>query len=57
MDKLEYQVYDPAGNLVLQSTENCRYSQSLEMAMLNAGYTIKLNGKRLTKAEVKKREV
>lgn len=57
MDKLEYQVYDPAGTLVLQSTESCRYSQALEMAMLNEGYTIKLNGKRLTKTEVKKREV
>lgn len=56
MDKLEYQVYDPAGKLVLQSTESCRYSRTLEMSMLNAGYTIKLNGKRLTKAEVKKRE-
>lgn len=56
MDKLEYQVYNHAGTLVLQSSESCRYSQSLEMAMLNAGYTIKLDGKRLTKAEVKKRE-
>lgn len=56
MDQLEYQVYDPAGKLVLQSTENCRYSVALEMSMLNAGYTIKLNGKRLTKAGIKQRE-
>lgn len=46
------QVFNPAGELVLQST--IRYPQPIERDLLAAGYTIKLDGKRLTKAEVQR---
>lgn len=54
MDALPYQVYSTAGQLVLQAAETCRYPRALEAALLDAGYTIKLSGKRLTRAEVRK---
>lgn len=54
MDMLPYQVYSTAGQLVLQAPENCRYPRALEAALLDTGYTIKLNGKRLTKSEIRK---
>lgn len=51
---LTYQVYNPAGDLVLQAPESIRYPRSVELALLEAGYTIKLNGKRITKTEARK---
>ena len=53
MDYL-YEVINPGGQPVMAAPESCRYSRRLELAMLEAGYTIKLNGKKLTKAEVRK---
>ena len=54
MDLLPYQVYNPSGELVLQAQESARYPKLLELALLEAGYTIKLNGKRVTKTEIRK---
>ena len=34
--------------------ENCRYSRQIEISLLDAGFTIKLNGKRITKTEIRK---
>lgn len=48
-----YQVFDSNGRLVLQATADCRYDKQTEHQMLEGGYTIKLNGKRITKKEVK----
>lgn len=53
MDDLPYKIWDRFGNLVLQTTEDCRYSKETERGLLDAGYTIKLHGKRITKKEVK----
>lgn len=50
-----YTVTNPSGETVLQAAESCRYSRQLEAAMLEAGYTIRLNGKPLTKADIRKR--
>lgn len=45
-----YKIYDRNGRLVCQGTS--RYSPERELQMLASGYTIKLNGKRLTKKEI-----
>lgn len=51
---VEYTVTNPAGNLVLQATESCRYPKPLELSLLEAGYTIRLHGTRLTKTMLRK---
>lgn len=48
---LPYQVIDPNGNTVLQAAESCRYSKEVELGLLKHGYTIRLNGKKITKRE------
>ena len=48
-----YVVYNSAGALVMQSTESCRYPKETERSLLDAGYTIKLHGKKITKKEIK----
>ena len=53
MDNYPYEVFDRNGKRVLQASEACRYPKQTELALLNAGYTIKLRGKRITKKEVK----
>lgn len=50
-----YTVTNPSGEIVLQAAESCRYPRLVELALLEAGYTIRLNGKPLTKANVRKR--
>lgn len=54
MKDLTYQVFNPSGDLVLQAAESSRYARNKELMLLDAGYTIKLNGKRLTKTELRK---
>lgn len=49
-----YEVINPSGQTVMTSAANCRYSRLQELMLLENGYTIKLNGKRLTKAEIRK---
>lgn len=52
MDDRNYKVYNRDGRLVLSAPESCRYDRETERSLLAAGYTIKLNGKRITKKEV-----
>ena len=54
MDLLPYQVYNPAEELVLQSAESARYPKLVELALLEAGYTIRVNGRKITKTEIRK---
>ena len=54
MDKYPYKIYNAVGDIVLQSAADCRYPKTVELAMLEAGYTIRLNGKKLTKTEIRK---
>ena len=49
-----YEVINPAGKVVMTSAANCRYSRVQELLLLENGYTIKLNGRKLTKAEIRK---
>lgn len=51
-DKYPYQIYDRYGTIVLQATEDCRYSKETERGLLEHGYTIKLHGKKITKKEI-----
>ena len=52
-DKHPYKVYDRFGKLVLQATEDSRYSKEIERGLLEHGYTIMLHGKKITKKEIK----
>lgn len=54
MSDYPYQISSPEGNVVLQASENCRYPRMSELSLMEAGYTIRLHGKRVTKAEVRK---
>ena len=49
-----YQVFDSSGRLVLNSDMRCRYSRTMELSLLDAGYIVKLDGKKLTKTEIRK---
>lgn len=53
---LSYQVISPAGETVLQAPECCRYTRSIELKLLEGGYAIRLNGKKLTKREIMSRD-
>lgn len=48
-----YQVFDSTGRLVLQAVADCRYDKQTERQLLESGYTIKLNGRKIMKKEVK----
>ena len=54
MTEQPYQVFNPAGQCVLQASESCRYPVKTELSMLEAGYTIRLHGKRITKTELRR---
>ena len=47
-----YKVYNRDGRQVLSAPESCRYDRETERSLQAAGYTIKLNGKRITKKEL-----
>lgn len=52
MNKLNYRVYDSKGRLMMAATLPCRYDRETERNIIQAGYTIKIDGKKLTKKEV-----
>lgn len=49
-----YQVYNQIGVCVMSATEGCRYPRRIELDLLEAGYTIRLHGKRITKTDLRK---
>ena len=51
MDNLPYQVFAPGGYPVLQAPESCRSSRRVEINQLEAGYTIRLHGKKITRSD------
>lgn len=51
---ISYQVFDASGRLVLDSDVRCRYSRTMELSLLDAGYAVKVAGKKLTKTEIRK---
>ena len=44
-----YIVIGPEGNVVLQASASCRYPRETERELLEAGYTIRLDGKKIGK--------
>ena len=54
MTNYPYQVFSPLGHLVMESIEECRYPKDTELRMLEAGFTIRLHGKKLTKTDIRK---
>lgn len=51
-----YRVYDKDGRCRMSTTVGCRYPKDVEMDLLEAGYVIKIEGKKLTKKDVRERE-
>lgn len=49
-----YEVFNPDGQKVMIAPESCRYPRHIELDILEAGYTIRLHGKRITKTELRK---
>lgn len=49
-----YQIFNPLGQEIMHAPEECRYPPRIELDMLEAGYTIRLHGKRITKAALRK---
>ena len=52
--RVPYQVFDASGRLVLDSGVSCRYPRSMERSLLDAGYVVKVAGKKLTKTDIRK---
>jgi hypothetical protein len=55
MKENAYQVYNRDGRLMMSCPELMRYSKKLELSLIENGFTIKLNGKKITKKEVQER--
>ena len=56
MKDYPYQVISPLGNVVLQTTMDARYSKDMELRMMDVGFSFRLNGKKLTKSDIRKEE-
>lgn len=50
----DYQVWSPFGLLVLQAPAACRYPKNIELSLMEAGYTILLHGKPVSKPHAQK---
>lgn len=55
MSNHPYTVHDRYGKLVLSAAASCRYSRDTELGLLHHGYTIRLNGRKITKKELNDR--
>lgn len=51
---MTYEIIGPDGQPKMSAPESCRYPRRVELQMLEAGYTIRLHGKKLTKTEIRK---
>lgn len=55
MMQYDYEVIPPPGQLGgLIAPACCRYDRKTELSLLEAGYIIRLHGKKITKTELKK---
>ena len=55
MEVNAYQVFNRDGRLIMSCPEKMRYKKSTELSLIEHGYTIKLNGKKITKKEITER--
>jgi len=55
-EQAHYEVFASDGQRVLHAPESCRYPRHIELDMLEAGYSIRLHGRRITKTELRKKE-
>ena len=55
IDYHPYIVTNLSGDIVLQAAGSCRYPRLVELALPEAGYTLRLNGQLLTRADIRKR--
>lgn len=54
----EYEIIPQAGQPGgLIAPASCRYDRKTELSLLDAGYTIRLHGKKITKSELRKEVV
>ena len=53
MKSYDYVVVNPQGQTVLQATAECRYPKKVEQDLLDNGYQIRLEGKRITKKDLR----
>lgn len=49
-----YEVFHPTGQRILVAPEHLRYPKHIELDMMEAGYSIRLHGKKITKTELRK---
>ena len=56
MKEWPYQVISPLGNVMLQATLDARYPKDQELRMMDAGFSFRLHGKKLTKTDIRKEE-
>ena len=54
MAELNYEVMGPDGQPKMAAPASCRYPRHIELQMLEAGYAIRIDGKKLTKTELRK---
>ena len=50
-----YQIFNSSGDLVCQADLVCRYPAKLELSLIDAGYRIYIDKKRLTRKDVLQR--
>ena len=50
-----YRIYDRDGRLMESRPASLRHPPEIELSMIESGYTIKLNGKKITKKEITKK--
>ena len=54
MTEYPYQVISPLGHVVLQATADARYPRAQELRMMDAGFSFRLHGKKLTKTDLRR---
>lgn len=55
MQEYPYEIINPSGQAVMHAPESCRYPPHIELDILEAGYSIRLHGKKITKTEIRRR--
>lgn len=54
MQEYPYEIINPSGQAVMHAPESCRYPRRIELDILEAGYSIRLHGKKITKMELRR---